>query len=216
MKTIGISRNGKILYILLSISIIINITNSYGQVASDKDTINKAKVFYIGLNNPVKISVPGVKMDIMEVTIDQGTIFGDSGNYIVRPVKSGNATITVKNKGKIITSLNYAVKRIPDPMPAVKNHSFQHEFSVAELVEAGSLEVILPGCDLFLNFQITNFQVSAFGTEARQDSGQIFTIKQIELIKRGKPGDKFYFEDIKCLGIDGISRNLGTLLVKIK
>jgi hypothetical protein len=67
-----------------------------------------------------------------------------------------------------------------------------------------------------MGFQITNFQMSAFNTLARQDSGQVFTNEQIQIIKQCKPGDKITFDDIKCKGMEGMIRNLPSLSIEIK
>jgi hypothetical protein len=82
----------RIASLLLVISSLAITTFIFGQV-NPKDSAKTSEVLYIGLDNPIKIVVPGVKKDLMEVSIDQGTIIGESGNYIIRPVKSGNTTI---------------------------------------------------------------------------------------------------------------------------
>ena len=80
-------------------------------------------VFYRGLPNPVEVSVPGVSMNDLVVSISSGhRISGSGGNYIVTPGKNKEATISVSAKlpdGKVksMGTKKFRVKRIPDPTP---------------------------------------------------------------------------------------------------
>ncbi len=82
--------------------------------------LDKMNVFYIGVDNPVTIAVPGVPADKLLVTIDHGTITGNNGRYIVRVAQTGETTITVaiiKNEKKVLLSSQlFRIKRIPDPV----------------------------------------------------------------------------------------------------
>jgi len=75
-------------------------------------------VLYLGLDNPVNITVPG-KYDKIIVECLDGKITGDNGKYIIRPVAKKQVTlslITVLND-KIIdtTTFYFRVKLVPTP-----------------------------------------------------------------------------------------------------
>ncbi|MFI5185189.1 MAG: energy transducer TonB [Chitinophagales bacterium] len=78
-------------------------------------TPKNSNVLYIGLDNPVTVSCPKTKDKNLRVTISQGSISGDEGNYIVRVTSIGRATIEVYNKNKKIGSFSLEVRVIPNP-----------------------------------------------------------------------------------------------------
>ena len=93
----------------------------------------KMNVFYRGLNNPVKISVPGVANDKLKVSISSGhTIKKQSdGSYNVKPSSSTSnreAIITVKGEmpdGSIahLGTSDFRIKPIPKPTASWAGHT---------------------------------------------------------------------------------------------
>ena len=56
----------------------------------------KLNLFYIGVDNPVEISVPGVSPDKIFPSINNGTIRKEGNGYIVNPARAGQmAQVTV-------------------------------------------------------------------------------------------------------------------------
>jgi TonB-dependent SusC/RagA subfamily outer membrane receptor len=82
--------------------------------------LDKMNVFYIGVDNPVTIAVPGVPSDRLLVNMNNGLISGSNGKYIVRVTTLGEATIkvsTIKNDQRVaLSTQSFRVKRIPDPV----------------------------------------------------------------------------------------------------
>ena len=80
---------------------------------------DKMNVFYIGVDNPVSISVPGVPNDRVRASITNGTIIPKgNGKYIVR-VSQGTKSVvnvTAEMNGKMMSmgSAEFRVKRVPD------------------------------------------------------------------------------------------------------
>ena len=66
-------------------------TDATAVVAADK-----MNVFYIGVDNPISVAVPGIASDKLRVTVNNGTITGSNGKYIV---KVGNTTETCGSGG---------------------------------------------------------------------------------------------------------------------
>ncbi|MFO7657751.1 MAG: GldM family protein, partial [Bacteroidales bacterium] len=99
----------------------------------------KMNVLYIGVDNPVKIAASGYRSSKLEASIDNGTISGSNGEYIVRPEKPGKAMITVSIKGKTIQQSQFRVKTVPDPVAAIKTSNgyfFGGEITKDELLAA--------------------------------------------------------------------------------
>jgi hypothetical protein len=85
---------------------------------------SRMNVFYMGIENPVEVSIPGLAADQINATINNGTIRRVSGsNYIVVPGRTGDAQVsvtaniegTVRNMG----SRQFRVRSVPDPVATV-------------------------------------------------------------------------------------------------
>ncbi|NJO87683.1 MAG: hypothetical protein HC831_01005 [Chloroflexia bacterium] len=60
----------------------------------------KMNVLYLGVNNPVAIGVTGADMKDVDATIDNGSITGENGSYIVRVKKDGNGNYNRESRRK--------------------------------------------------------------------------------------------------------------------
>lgn len=119
-------------------------TEATAVVAADK-----MNVFYIGVDNPISVAVPGIASDKLRVTVNNGTITGSNGKYIV---KVGNTTETVVqvaaeiNPGevKVVGESKFRVKRIPEPVACIGNKC-DPDFiiSKAELLKNPQIGVLL-------------------------------------------------------------------------
>ena len=68
-----------------------------------KITTEKKDILYVGINNPIEISVLGIKNKDIMVTISNG---------MVRKTKEGNYIVYVKKVGKTQININYNGKQI--------------------------------------------------------------------------------------------------------
>jgi hypothetical protein len=77
---------------------------------------NKMSIFYVGMDNPLRVNVPNVKPEDIVVNISEGSITGTNGNYIARVNHSGEVTITLaKRDGTVIpASFTVKVKLLPN------------------------------------------------------------------------------------------------------
>ncbi|MEO6252933.1 MAG: M56 family metallopeptidase [Ferruginibacter sp.] len=75
-------------------------------------------IFYIGIDNPVKVNVPNVKPEDLVVMISEGSISGINGNYIARVNYPGTVKLTLtKRDGTVIpATFTVEVKGVPDPI----------------------------------------------------------------------------------------------------
>ncbi|MFN8257617.1 MAG: GldM family protein [Bacteroidales bacterium] len=180
----------------------------------------KMNVLYIGVDNPVNIAVTGANSSKITAEIDNGSITGENGNYIVRVKQGGIATITVKVNGEIVSQSKFRVKSVPDPIAIVKGNWDKHELTRQELIDAGGIQVVLMNFDFDLNFEIVSFNLSAINEggflSESMTKGGTFSKDQIEIIKKVASGGKIYIEDIQAKGPDGSVRNLSPIVLKIK
>jgi len=180
----------------------------------------RMNVLYIGVDNPVSIAVTGANMDDIEASIDNGTITGENGNYIVRVKEKRIATITVKAGNKVVTEKKFRVKRIPDPVAMVGGKR-GGTTTKQELINAKGINVYLINFDFDMKFEVVSFNISAqseggYVQDIRQDNTGNFSKEQLELIEKLIPQRKIYIEDIKAKSPDGTIMSLGSLTFKIK
>ena len=90
-------------------------TNSGPVVSADN-----MNIFYIGVDNPVSVAVPGVLSDKLKVTISEGSISGSNGKYTVNVSKPGDTEISVyvETKPGVYEkegTKKFRIRRIPYP-----------------------------------------------------------------------------------------------------
>jgi gliding motility-associated protein GldM len=83
----------------------------------------KMNVLYIGVPNPLAISVPGVPADKLTASISSGNITGSNGSYSAKVTATGTVTVNVfaniDGTNKKMGDMTFRVKKIPKPIPIV-------------------------------------------------------------------------------------------------
>lgn len=189
-------------------------------VAAPFATISPTKmnVFYIGVDNPVEVSAAGVRGQDLSVSISNGSISGNGGQYTVRVSSQGKATINVGTKGKSLTSKEFRVKIIPDPVAKVGNKAGGN-MAAAEMRVQNGLAAILENFDFEAKYEVLGFQVTF--VPRRQDpvsaqcNGPYFSEGVKGFQKQMKPGDTIYFEEIRVKGPDGTTRKIPGIVFKL-
>jgi hypothetical protein len=186
---------------------------------------DKMNVFYIGVDNPVSVSVPGFPAEKVSASISSGSIVsaGAGGKYTVKVTQPGKASVSVSAKQldgstKAMGAVEFRVKRVPDPICKIGDQAGGSIGASKFKVQRGMIAV-LENFDFDIRFQIVGFEMT-YGAK-RQDlvsaraSGPLFDSKMLDFIKRAKPGDVFYFDDIKAKGPDGTTRKLPSIAFKL-
>lgn len=191
-----------------------------GSFVVSPDAMN---VFYIGVDNPTSVSVPGFPADKVFASITQGSITGGNGKYTVRVVTQGSANVTVSVKmpdgsTKVMGAAPFRVKPIPDPTPRVGN-------LIPGTVNAGlfkAQQAVLAYLDNFVfnvQFPVIAFDLTyvARGQDGVQDHsvGGGFTSLMQGWLAKAKPRDFFYFENVTVKGPDGVLRKLPAISYKL-
>lgn len=186
--------------------------------------LTKANVVYIGITNPVNISVSGYAANAIEVAIDNGTIEGESGEYVIKPVRPGKTLITVKAGGKTVQEKEFKAKFLPPPVvvlapaPGSSNLIKGGNISKEELVKAGGVIVTVENADIDLQFKVLSFTLGAItnnneqGTSAVSNSDK-FSADQLKLIQSLKKDQKIIIDGITAAGPDGKPRKLPMSIV---
>jgi len=183
----------------------------------------KMNVFYIGVDNPVSISVAGVADNNITPKISAGSIKKAKDGWIVNvPNGSTEATISITakmgDKVKPMGSTKFRVKRVPDPKPFIANKN-DGLVDRNVLAAAGAIIPKMENFDFDLNFEITSFVFSTVqgGDVVEQPvRGNKLDGKCISIIKSSKRGQKVYFESITARGPDGTTRKLPNIMLRLQ
>ncbi len=188
--------------------------------------LDKMNVFYIGVDNPISVSAAGVPSTQVKVTGSGGGInlspAGAAGKYNVKVTTPGEATITVAGGG-VSQTFPFRVKRIPDPNPRLGGNPKNKGGTMGngEFKAQGGMSAILEGFDFDAKCDVVGFDFAYLAK--RQDpitkinAGARWSGEIAELIQKAKPGDAYFFDDVKCKCPGDIAaRNIGSISYKIK
>ena len=182
---------------------------------------DKMNVFYIGVDNPITVTAGGVSSNDVRVT-GSGPIqvTGRYPKYVVKPTGSGAASISVTAKGKSLTKADFRVKKIPDPVAKLGNNE-EGTLGNGAFAAQGGLAAFLEDFDFDARCNIVGFTMTRVAQ--RQDPvtitnpGARFNADGQRLARAAKPGDTYYFRNVKgkCPG-DQITRKLNSLVFEIR
>ncbi|MBP6826798.1 MAG: hypothetical protein KA165_09615 [Saprospiraceae bacterium] len=194
-----------------------------GEIAIQALNMN---VFYIGVDNPLRIAASGVPAEEISVRFNgKGKMTGDHGKYIVQPAEPGAVTIQVfrvrNGTETLLGEQQYRVKRIPDPVPTVSGRKSQ-SIALPILLEAKGVNALLENFDFDAYCEVTGFEITVVSAKADATSipvtGSDFPARVRELFKTLETeGGGVFIDDIKvkCPG-DLNPRNVGGLAYKVK
>ncbi|NQY11976.1 MAG: gliding motility protein GldM [Flavobacteriales bacterium] len=185
---------------------------------------DKMNVFYVGLDNPVSISVPGVAHDKVKPRCNGANMRKGKGKgkYIVKPTKAGKAIISVSadfdGNLKPMGKAEFRVKMIPDPTPLVAGKP-GGLISRNKLAAAGAVTPIMKNFDFDVYAKMVSFTLTILVdgdlVEEKIKGGRV-NAKMTGLIKKLSRGSKVYYEDIRVSMPDGTKRPLSPVIFKIR
>ncbi len=181
----------------------------------------KMNVFYIGVDNPVDVSVPGIDPNKVHVSISSGAIIKRGKNYIVRVKRTGkvyvSASIDTENGKKSMGRKEFRVKTVPDPVAEIGGKR-KGTVKRGWLAAQSGIKAVLKNFDFDLRFRVTGFKLSytdkGFTKEKTVKNNSFNTIRAE--LRKIPPGKKVYFEDISAKGPDGKTRDLGTIVFRVR
>ncbi len=171
----------------------------------------KMNVVYIGLENPISVSVPGFSANKVDVTCSGGNLrkVGSGGEYLltvdgsIREVK-----ISASVEGKTMGFATYRVRQVPKPTPML-----------GPIEQSGSVSM---GQLKAVNFVLTALKDFAFegvkftpiswnlvyapkngGARVEQGSGEQLTGGAKSILMNARPGDRIILMNIKAKGPAG-------------
>ena len=182
---------------------------------------DKMNVFYIGVDNPVTVSAAGVASPDVRVNISgPATISGSGSKYTVQGTGKGEATVSVTAKGQNLGTFPFRVERIPNPVAMVGNSKGGR---IASNVFKSQKGLYAKLEDFAFNAKCSIVGYEIVYVPKREDpvpsvnQGGNFNQRSGNLVKRARPGDKYYVNNIraKCPG-DAVTRDIGTMVFDIQ
>lgn len=184
---------------------------------------DKMNVFYIGVDNPISVAAAGYSSSKVSVAVSgaggKARKVGSS-NYMVNVSSPGDCKVIVRESGKQIASVPFRVKRIPNPEARLGNKNGGNIGSGEFKAQRGVL-AILEGFDFDARCEINRFEMVYVAPRQdavpAQNSGPVYNDKTARLVGRAKPGDTYYFRDVraKCPG-DKNTRKINDMVFNIR
>jgi gliding motility-associated protein GldM len=194
------------------------------QVAQSSVVISPTKmnVFYVGVNNPVEISVPGIPSSQITPSMSAGSIRKSGKGYIVKCKKPGKTSVrvyaTIDGKKKLMGSKKFRIKPVPDPVAMVWGME-GGVISASKLRAAKEVQAKMIGFDFDLKFKVTSFtastKVGEYVVDESVKGSKIRSSVKSKIFAKLKKGQKVYFEEIKAIGPDKKPRKLGIIMFKV-
>lgn len=181
-------------------------------------------VLYIGVDNPVHISLGKIPEKELDITLSQGKIEKSQGRtnvYNVRVSTVGDMSITISHKGKVMGKHQFRVKRVPLPHARLPIYERSNQLTIKTLQNITGLVTVLENFDFDIKCTITSFSCIYKSSDCKQtivkNDGTLFNAQLLDIIKRAKVGDMLMFQDIKAQCPDDTTvRQLNDLFVIVK
>jgi gliding motility-associated protein GldM len=189
-------------------------------------------VLYMGIDNPIDVSVPNVSPDKIKIKVNNGEYRigkiknskGENfrGNWLIKPKAVGQnvqviVTADINGKPMQFAPLEFRVKSIPLPI-AVFGGKSTGSIPRATAAAQQGVFAILPDFDFDLAYQVTGFTVlysDSRGDFEEPSTNSNLTSKQKDLIGRLTRGKYLTIKDIKALGPDGKTKEMLPVILKI-
>ncbi|MBI9038230.1 MAG: hypothetical protein JEY97_08875 [Bacteroidales bacterium] len=183
-------------------------------------------VFYIGLDNPVRISVPGISDSKVRAMMDNGTIEPKAnGEYIVKVTDQGRSTIKVMalmdGKIKLMDEFEFRNKLVPPPFALVAGKEKlgsgrinKSEIEAYPYVLAKLEDFVFEG----VQYTVTSFRFSADVSGLLQEAkidGNKLNDKALRIIKNARKNTRIFFDNIEAKGPDNRIVNLPDVILTL-
>jgi hypothetical protein len=182
-------------------------------------------VFYLAVNNPVEVSVPGYPASSIRATINNGRMTGSGTRYTVSPNRAGTAnvsvTVMVDGKRKSMGSKPFRVEKVPDPYPTIAGKRTGTIRRSDMLAEVG-MKAEMPEWFKFggVSYKITSYEFTAviggFDKVIPVNNDQFPSEVRQVIRTQIRANSRVYFNDITAIGPDGSTRNIGSLTLKVR
>lgn len=221
----------KILKNTWAILTVLILISSIGNSQNDTLSFDKMNVAFIGLDNPLTITLPLSEnsFDSLKLSCSNGEfkyidsqINGNNKkyNYIGRFEKPGYYQIVVKNKRNVILTQDIRCKPIPDPIIKL-GLKYQSGTISKKLFESQlGIGAVMDNFDFYYIYRIVSYKCSIVENgvvlQEFENNMMKFSDKMLTEFKKLKPDNVVFFENIKVLGQNGELKLMPSAYFRIK
>jgi len=196
---------------------------------SSNVSADKMNVVYIGVDNPMSISVPGVAADKVKFTATGLTLSPDpklgKGHFVGRATTVGEAVVRVSAEltaGKPplpMGEFKFRVKKIPNPVAKIAG---KRDGNISKSVLAAQSAIIpeMENFDFDLFSKVKSFKMSRYGKGRdpieKATDGNVLTSEMRDVINQCRAGDKILFEYIKATMPDNTVRDINAIILTVQ
>lgn len=182
-------------------------------------------VVYIGLDNPISVSVPGIPNERLSISATNATLKRKGNGKYDLNVKNGpmvdvNVTATMENGEKRnMGTIPFRVKRIPKPLAKVGEVTGEGSMTRDKLIQQKGVFTFFDNFEFNVVCKVTSFEVvySSKGLQTPiKGNGNKITDEMTNAFKQLKRNDKVRFENIKSVDPTGAPISLSPLTIKIQ
>ena len=186
----------------------------------------KMNVFYLGVKNPVQVSAAGVPSKDVKVSLSGGgaaTITRDGANWVVNATKhttKGNPAFVNVSAPGLNEKREFRIKRIPDPVAKLSGKR-GGSMNSGEFKAQDGVFAILENFDFDAKCNVSGYRIVRVAKRKDPDvavnAGGRYGGEAKRVITQATPGDRYYFENIKCKCPGDLGpRDLGSMSFLIK
>ena len=180
-------------------------------------------VLYIGVDNPISVSAPGIPKESLSVSGQGVTVSGSGGKYVARVTQPGTASISVSakmgDKTQSLGATDFRVKRIPKPQARVAGKS-GGAVAAAQIKGQNRIFAALDDFEFDAKFTISKFsmliqkpRVDPMGPY--QGTNGTFSGPMQNALSSVTPGSFVFFYNIIAVGPDGVQQELDPVSFRI-
>jgi len=178
---------------------------------------------YIGVDNPISVSAPGIPKESLAVSGQGVTVSGSGGKYVARVTQPGTASIQVSarigEQTQSLGSTNFRVKRIPKPQARVAGRS-GGAVAAAQIKGQNRIFAALEDFEFDAKFNISRFsmliqkpRVDPMGPY--QGTNGTFSGPMQNALSSVAPGSFVFFYNIIAVGPDGVQQELDPISFRV-
>jgi gliding motility-associated protein GldM len=188
-------------------------------------------VLYAGIENPIRIAVPGIASGNVSATMTNGTLTRQGDVWTARPTEVGtDAVISVSARmadGRSIemAQSTFRVRALPDPLPYIEYRDTNGNLRRfrggtilrRDLLASGGIMAAIDDDLLDVEYDVLRFELTFFDSMGNAipevSNSSSFSERQRDQIRRMARGARFYISRTVAKGPDGVERTLPTIEV---
>ncbi len=188
-------------------------------------------VLYAGIDNPIRIAVPGVPSGNVTASMTNGTLTRVGDVWKARPTKVGTEAVVsvharmADGRNVEMAKTSFRVRALPDPLPFIEykdqNGNMRKfkggKIAKRSLVEADGILAAIDDDLLDVKYSVVRFELTFFDSMGNAipevAEGTHFSQRQKDYIRRLTKGKRFYITRVVAKGPDGIERTIPTIEV---